>query len=301
MRERFVDVSGTEIFVREWGPAGAPALLYWDGLGGSGLHANEIAPILASRYALRVIAPDAPGHGRSPALQLEAYRPSVLAGLATELLSTLALHRIAFVGFSWGARIACSFGARFPKQTTGLVLIDGGYLEWADIPGVDSTADLETCIADARRDAENDSFPSWDAYFASESTSLRRWTPALEEAHRAMMREDGGRVVPVLAPEVNGAIRHGGYQEPVARTYPSSLPRACRSSCCRCPSRPSIRHPRTLRSTVFGQRCRRRSSGRCPGLTTSSPTPGPSSRRSWASGSLRQPRPEILTGEHVFV
>jgi len=221
MRERFVDVCGTEIFVREWGRARAPALLYWDGLGGSGLHANEIAPVLASRYGLHVIAPDAPGHGRSPALRLETYRPSVLAVLAAELLSALTVRRAAFVGFSWGARIACSFGASSPLRTTCLVLIDGGYLEWADIPGVDATADLETCVADARRDAENDAFPSWEAYFASERTSLGRWTPALEEAHRAMRKEAGGRVVPILSPEVSGAIRYGGYQEPVAGTYPS--------------------------------------------------------------------------------
>lgn len=221
MRERFVDVSGTEVFVREWGHAGAPALLYWDGLGGSGLHANEIAPVLASRYGLHVIAPDAPGHGRSPALPPESYRPSVLAVLAAELLSALMTRRAAFVGFSWGARIACSYGAIFPGRTTCLVLLDGGYLEWADIPGVDATADLETCVAQARREGEDDAFPSWEAYFASERISLGRWTPALENAHRAMRREAGGRVVPILSPEVSGAIRHGGYREPVTGTYPS--------------------------------------------------------------------------------
>ena len=221
MRERFVDVCGTEVFVREWGRARAPALLYWDGLGGSGLHANEIAPILAGRYGLHVVAPDAPGHGRSPALRLERYRPSVLAGLAAELLSALTVRRAAFVGFSWGARIACSFGAGSPGRTSALVLIDGGYLEWADIPGVDATADLETCVADAHREAEDDAFPSWESYFTSERASLGRWTPALEAAHRAMMREERGRIVPILSPEVSGAIRYGGYQEPVAGTYAS--------------------------------------------------------------------------------
>jgi pimeloyl-ACP methyl ester carboxylesterase len=184
------------------------------------LHANEIAPILVEDYGLRVIAPDAPGHGGSPALPSESYRPSVLAGVAADLLSALGVAGATFMGFSWGGRIACSFGAGFPERTTGLALIDGGYLEWADIKGVDTTADLETCIAQARREFHNDSFSTWEAYFDFERESLRRWTPALAEAHRATMREANGRVVPILDPEVGGAIKHGGLQEPVTGTYP---------------------------------------------------------------------------------
>jgi pimeloyl-ACP methyl ester carboxylesterase len=215
-----VEGGGVSLFVREWGKADRPALLYWDGLGGCGLHANEIAPILAEEHGLRVVAPDAPGHGESPALPPESYRPSLLAGVAADLLSELGIGRAIFMGFSWGGRIACSFGARFPGRTAGLALIDGGYLEWADIPGVDSGADLDSCVARARRGAESDSFASWDEYFALQREELGRWTPALAEAHRAMMREVDGNIVPILEPEVAGAIRHGEFQEPVTTTYP---------------------------------------------------------------------------------
>jgi pimeloyl-ACP methyl ester carboxylesterase len=195
-------------------------LLYWDGLGGCGLHANEIAPILAERYELHVVALDAPGHGESPALPLESYRPSLLAGVVADLLSELGISRAIFMGFSWGGRIACSFGANFPQRAAGVALIDGGYLEWADIPGIDARADLESCVAEALRGAESDVFPSWDAYFAAQSQELRRWTPALAAAHRAMMQEVEGNIVPILQPEVAGAIRHGEFQEPLATTYP---------------------------------------------------------------------------------
>jgi pimeloyl-ACP methyl ester carboxylesterase len=167
-----------------------------------------------------VIAPDAPGHGGSPVLPPESYRPSALAGVVAELLSALGVARATFMGFSWGGRIACSFGARFPERTAGLALIEGGYLEWADIPGVDTGVDLETCIAQARRGFDDDSFANWDAYFDFERESLRRWTPALAEAHRATMREAEGRVVPILEPEAGGAIRHGEFQEPLPETYP---------------------------------------------------------------------------------
>ena len=62
MKGQLIEVAGATLFVYEWGPPKAPALLYWDGLGGTGLRANEIGPILADRHGLRVIAPDAPGH-----------------------------------------------------------------------------------------------------------------------------------------------------------------------------------------------------------------------------------------------
>jgi pimeloyl-ACP methyl ester carboxylesterase len=167
-----------------------------------------------------VIAPDPPGHGGSPVLPPESYRPSALAGLGADLLAALGVARATFMGFSWGGRIACSFGACFPERAAGLALIDGGYLEWADIPGVDTGADLETCVAQARRGFDDDSFASWNAYFDFERESLGRWTPALAEAHRAAMREADGRVVPILGPDAGGAIRHGEFQEPVPETYP---------------------------------------------------------------------------------
>lgn len=220
MRAYTVEAGGASLFIRDWGEADRPALVYWDGLGGCGLHANEIAPILVQEHGLRVLAPDAPGHGKSPALPLESYRPSVLASVAADLLAALGVSRAVFMGFSWGGRIACSFGAGFPERTAGLALIDGGYLEWADIPGIDRTADLEACIAVARREAENDSFESWDAYFALQREELRRWTPALAAAHEAVMQEVDGKIVPILEPEVAGAIRHGEFQEPVTTTYP---------------------------------------------------------------------------------
>jgi pimeloyl-ACP methyl ester carboxylesterase len=220
MKAFTVAVRDVRLFVREWGEVDRPAVLYWDGLGGCGLHANEIAPILAQEYGLRLIAPDAPGHGRSPALPLEAYRPSTLASLAADLLSALGLSRAAFVGFSWGAEIGCAFAARFPQQTTRLVLIDEGYVDFRDLPNFDASADLPIHLAAARRRADDDSFPSWDAYFAAQSADLRRWTPALAEAHRAMMREQDGRIVPILDADVVGAINYGNFLEPTASAYP---------------------------------------------------------------------------------
>ena len=201
--------------VYEWGRRGDPALLYWDGLGGTGLHANEIGPILSVEYGLNVIAPDPPGHGRSPAPEADAFRPSRLAAAAAELLTELGVERAAFVGFSWGGRVGCWFAASYPERTTCLALVEGGH------HGSLQPTGLEPAIAEARTEREDETFESWEAYLAYERESLRRWTPDLEVAHRAIMVEEAGRVAPVLSAEALGAINHGSRLEPVAEAHPA--------------------------------------------------------------------------------
>lgn len=208
-----VDLPGGSLFVYEWGRPGDPAVLFWDGLGGTGLHANEIAPILVAEHGLRVIAPDAPGHGRSAALPADSYRPSRLAAVAASLLSQLSVRRTAFLGFSWGARIGCSFAALFPERTVSLALVEGGIF----LPG--PAAGLIACVAQARREREAETFASWDAFFDYERESLGRWTTAVAAAHRAAMREEDGKVVPIPGADVIGAIAHGEQLEPVTETY----------------------------------------------------------------------------------
>ena len=214
-----VELPSATLHVYEWGEPGRPAVLYWDGLGGTGLHANEIAQILVGEFGLRVVAPDPPGHGLSPALPPESFRPSALAAVTAELLAALAVERVAFVGFSWGARIGCAFAAAYPDLTSRLVLIDGGYFEFADLPSFDPDADLSSYVAAAQASADDECFASWDAYFAAERDALGRWTPALAEAHRAIMREDDGRIVLILTPELDGAITYGSCLEPGVSTH----------------------------------------------------------------------------------
>jgi pimeloyl-ACP methyl ester carboxylesterase len=203
------------LFVYEWGERDAPALLYWDGLGGTGLHANELGPLLADERGLRVIAPDPPGHGRSPAPEADGFRPSRLAATAADLLTKLGVERTAFLGFSWGGRVGCWFAARFPERTRCLALVEGGH------HGSREPTGLDAAIAEARAEREDETFDSWDAYLAYERESLRRWTPELEEAHRAIMVEEDGGVAPVLSAEALGAINQGSRLEPLVEAYPA--------------------------------------------------------------------------------
>lgn len=207
--------TAASLFVYEWGREGDPAVLYWDGLGGTGLHANEIGPLLVEQFGLRVIAPDPPGHGRSAAREPDSFLPSRLAAAAAELLTELGVERAAFLGFSWGGRVGCWFAARYPERTSALALVEGGHY------GSQPPTGLEAAIAEAQAEREEDTFDSWDAFFAFEAESLRRWTPALEQAHRAVMREEGGRVAPIASEEVVGAIHQGSRLEPLAEAYPA--------------------------------------------------------------------------------
>jgi pimeloyl-ACP methyl ester carboxylesterase len=216
MRSFLTDTGSGALFVCEWGDAGGPVVLYWDGLGGTGLHANELAPLLVDRFGARVISPDAPGHGRSAGVSADAYRPSRLASTAADLLSTLGVEQALFVGFSWGAEIAIAFGAKHAERASGLVLVDGGYWDFADLRDFDTRQGLEARIEVARRRTQDERYPSWEAYFEAERNALGRWTPELEEAHRAAKREQEGVVVPIATPEVVGAIGHGNLLEPTS-------------------------------------------------------------------------------------
>jgi pimeloyl-ACP methyl ester carboxylesterase len=131
------------------------------------------------------------------------------------LLTELGVEQAAFLGFSWGARVGCWFAARFPERITALALVEGGHHRSLRPTG------LRAAIAEARAEREDETFDSWEAYLAYERESLRRWTPELEEAHRAVMVEEAGRVAPVLSAEALGAINRGSRLEPVAEAYPA--------------------------------------------------------------------------------
>jgi pimeloyl-ACP methyl ester carboxylesterase len=79
-----------------------------------------------------IIAPDLPGFGQSSEVPL----PSLLstAELLRELLDELKIDRVITVGNSFGAAVALQFVSAFPKTTSQLVLVNGGYMP--DLPGM---------------------------------------------------------------------------------------------------------------------------------------------------------------------
>jgi pimeloyl-ACP methyl ester carboxylesterase len=130
---RWLDAGGLRVWLREWGPADGPPVFSWHGLGDTGANHEGFGSLLAGEHGLRVLAPDLPGVGASPPLARERYDSDASADVAVSLLDALGIERCAFVGHSWGATIGCYAAVRHPRRLSALVLLDGGYLDLADV------------------------------------------------------------------------------------------------------------------------------------------------------------------------
>jgi pimeloyl-ACP methyl ester carboxylesterase len=128
--DRWIEAGDARLFVRIWGGEGGRDVLYWHGVGltsPAGASLGEAAPQLARGHGLRVLALDAPGFGRSPALEPSRYHPHSLADLVPPLLDALGLECVAFLGYSWGGDVGCHVAARHPERLSALVLLDAAY------------------------------------------------------------------------------------------------------------------------------------------------------------------------------
>ena len=220
MDERWVDFDGKRLFVRSWGDSDRSPVFYWHGVhiaGRASMAINEAGPILAAQHGLRVLALDAPGFGRSPALEPEAYHPHALADLVPSLLDALEIDSAPFVGFSWGADIGCHVAARHSDRLTALVLLDGGYAD----PPFDPSETLEEYAGQNQAAWEEEIEPSWDALFARVRLRFRRWNEAIESSVRAGRLEQRGRIVPSGDPRVLAAVQRGIAQAFSSTTRPA--------------------------------------------------------------------------------
>lgn len=120
--QRLVHVPAGELAV--WEHAGAdPATLLLHGIGHAGRQWDFFADAVAGR--LRLIAPDARGHGDS-AKPSAGYEPADFVGDIVAVLDALALERIVVVGHSMGGSHAVAFTLAHPERVSRLVVIDTG-------------------------------------------------------------------------------------------------------------------------------------------------------------------------------
>jgi lipase len=109
------------IVLHEWGEAGSPALVCLHGVTSHGRHFAELAERLAGRF--RVVAPDQRGHGAStwdPPWHLEQYVEDVIVALESRGLAS----PTAWLGHSFGGRVAFEVAAARPELVDRLVLLD---------------------------------------------------------------------------------------------------------------------------------------------------------------------------------
>lgn len=98
---------------------GTPLLLL-HGYCGSAAYWDDALPLLAAR--LRVVAPDARGHGESDA-PAGVYTMEQMAEDAVQVLDALDISRAFVLGHSMGGYAALAFAERYPDRLLGLGLV----------------------------------------------------------------------------------------------------------------------------------------------------------------------------------
>jgi len=113
---------GVDLVLWQW-PGGPPPTLLLHGIGNYGRYWDLFARAVAGR--LRLIAPDARGHGDS-GKPGDGYAPSEFVADALATLDALGIERAFVVGHSMGGTHAMRLAADHPERVTGLVLVDVG-------------------------------------------------------------------------------------------------------------------------------------------------------------------------------
>lgn len=122
--DRFIDIAGARVRVREEGDVTAPPLILIHGF----THSLETwdAWAAALRNDYRVIRYDLLGHGLTGPDPRERYAPQERAAFIGDVMDALAIERASIVGNSLGGLAAWRFASDSPERVDGLILISPG-------------------------------------------------------------------------------------------------------------------------------------------------------------------------------
>ena len=95
---------------------------------------DDVAAILARRF--HVVALDQRGHGLSDR-PTDGFTFEKVTGDLLGLVDALQFEKPVLVGHSWGGNVVLAFAAAHPDRVSGLVLVDGGFIELSAQPGRD--------------------------------------------------------------------------------------------------------------------------------------------------------------------
>ena len=138
-RDEFIELNGLSFHYRDFGGRGQPLVLL-HGLASNARIWDMTAPLLAERF--RVLALDQRGHGLSGKPD-DGYDFQSVAGDLHAFLEAIGLERPALAGHSWGGNVALQFAADRPDAVSGLILVDGGFLEISAFEGMTWERTLE--------------------------------------------------------------------------------------------------------------------------------------------------------------
>ena len=122
--DRFVDIAGARVRVREEGTADAPAILMIHGFSYSLETWDAWAEALKGDY--RVIRYDLLGHGLTGPDAQKRYAPEERAAFVGEVMDALGLPSATIAGNSLGGLAAWRFAAANPERARALILVSPG-------------------------------------------------------------------------------------------------------------------------------------------------------------------------------
>ncbi|WP_375204107.1 alpha/beta fold hydrolase [Hyphococcus sp.] len=122
--DRFVNIAGARVRVREEGPADAPVILLIHGFTHSLETWDAWAAALKSDY--RVVRYDLLGHGLTGPDSQERYAPTERAVVVGDVLDALDVERAIIAGNSLGGLAAWRFAHDHPDRAAALVLVSPG-------------------------------------------------------------------------------------------------------------------------------------------------------------------------------
>ena len=136
--EGMVHTSDIRMHYLDWGSplaqgrhSSPTTLLALHGLASSCHWYDLVIPHLTDSF--RCISLDQRGHGQTDQPPT-GYDWQSLAGDVVQALDQLGIRQVTVMGHSWGGYVALSVAAKFPDRVSGLVMIDGGFLDWTKWP-----------------------------------------------------------------------------------------------------------------------------------------------------------------------
>jgi len=132
-----IHINDLDVFYRDAGPQGAPAILLLHGFPTSSNMFRNLIPRLASSF--RVIAPDYPGFGQSsmPDHKTYAYTFENYAEIVDKLVEQLGVSKYSMYVMDYGAPVGYRLALRHPERVQALIVQNGnaydeGLLEFWD-------------------------------------------------------------------------------------------------------------------------------------------------------------------------
>jgi pimeloyl-ACP methyl ester carboxylesterase len=157
--------------IREFGdPSASETVVLIHGQAWTG----EVWRIVAKRLQdLHIVAPDMAGCGDSGLST--SYDFTTLSEQLVDVLDQMHVKKFWLVGHSWGASLALHFAVHYSERVKGLMLVDAGYLNYQEWPGISWEAFTDFSYPE-------DFFSSMDHYLHFQKQDTPFWNEDVQRA-----------------------------------------------------------------------------------------------------------------------